>query len=381
MRNKFSSSLLQKGLISLAAASVLATGAMATGNGIPIIKTDKEKYNIHQTLFTQLLTKDDNGTVAPTNQTLNVKATSTGTSLSVEKALKRGNDENLNYIYGQIASVQSQLGNGDDNSTSSARGAGIFFTTDTTLNSSAGTTIDANSTLAVTVTDTVTLSYTEVADGDSASKTVAIGYSDGSFSGSSSKVLSKPLGGLDNNISIVLTDNDLNMDSNSTNYKLIRAYNTSGYYADLNLSETGVNSGIFKGVLSIGNDLPSTSNFETNSSGDYDDNNSLYVRSTGDTITFHYGTDVSTGVASSARAYTMDIKSDGSQVDLTHTVEVSAGTKGTVDLGGTAFSANTPMTISIADADLNTGTTSLQQISTTTGTGANTDKNSIRTSG
>ncbi len=369
MRNKFSSNLLQKGLISLAAASVLATGVMATGLGVPIIKTDKDKYNIYQTLFAQLQSRDDNATASPVNsggQELAVTATSTGTSLSVDKNLERNATTTgslTEYIYGSIGDLLGDL-NGSVSSSITGKGnnlKGITFTTDTTLNSSDGTTIGTNSVLAVTTTDTVTLSYTEVADGDTASETVEIGFSDASFSGTSSKVLVSSSYGLsDGNISIVLTDNDLNMDSNATNYKLIRAYNTSGYYAEFNLSETGDNTGIFKGTLSTGTDLSSTTNY---TGLDGENNSSLYVRGTGDTITIHYGTGVSTGVSSSAMDYTMDIMTDSSQNDLTHTVEVSAGTQGTVDLGGSAFSANTPMTISIADTDLNTGSTSLQQIS------------------
>lgn|GEM_PF-3564147 len=362
MRNSF----MKKSLISLAASAVLSTSIYAAGSYSPAISTDRTKYNVNQLMNMKVVDGDSNS-----SSTASVTITSAGTGFSVTKTLSLASDA--------VTFGASTIDGGNDTN-------GTEFTTSSSSNADGAA--DANATLYVNSSDTITLAYTAT-DGDTGSKTITIGYDDASFSGTTSKVYTKYLNTQDNNVTVILQDNDLNLATDKNDTKKIKVTNQSGVSVNMILDETNVNTGIFKGILHVGMDTnlsntvtayggtsSATTYFDSNSSkaGDagfiYDRNTTISTASTGDILTVSYGTNVNAATIASysnsdsegnVSGYTMDIKADGSQTELTYPITVSAGTKGVLSLDASTYYANTPMTITLTDTDLDTSSSAVNQ--------------------
>jgi len=335
----------------------------AAGTSVPVIKTDKTKYNIDQTMYLQLndLDSDKNSSV----ETVQITVTSEATGASCKKALQ---DNGAALADGQFGDISSRS---DING-----GASVFGVTFSLVPySSADGAPGANATLEVAISDTITITFTS-ADGDSASITRTIGYEEGVFTGTTESGLvvgADTIDGGNNNltaenqdyananIEVYLKDNDLNNDSTTAETVILDVVTASGSTKTLTLKESGKNTGVFYGKIAAAYATATVTVTDANGV----ENNGLptddgvdtpcvvTISNKGDTVTVRY------------RAATKDVLPDGSQAQTSFDIPLGLGTKGTITVDKESYLKPDKIIVTVTDPDLNADPNTIETIAAT----------------
>ena len=369
---------MKKNIIAMLAAIFLAVGmvsgsAFAAGSSTPQLSTNKTVYNLGETMYIQV-TDSDSDILTTTDQTVTVTITATGTSASATKTLTN-NDlgaAGANAVFGGTA--------GDDAAGGSA--FGVTFSTAAFSSTNGGAGVSA--VVQVLIPDTITITFTG-ADGDAASITRQVTYSDGVYTGSTASVLktnADTTGVTDSggnnifttaevtdsadadllpdysNMTLYLSDQDLNTNSAAADTVTVDvATNIGGSAVTLKMNETAVNSGVFYGYVAAVHAGTTTFTTVTAANGDQ----SLGAGANTAAVVV-----ISSTVADSVSVSYTDTKADGTSGKTSLSIPVILGTAGTVSVDKSSYNNGDKVKITVTDADLNLSSLAVDTIAVAT---------------